>query len=134
MRKTPRPPPRRKIRQPSRSRQRLRRRPRRPQQRTPPAPAQAETPAAPAGNEQAEQKVAADAKVAPGTPSKDEQACLQAVSTKTNNGDVTTLSVEPSEANTLVMVGVGPNRAPWKCLVSGGVVAEVSSMTDEGNL
>ena len=88
-----------------------------------PAPAQAETPAAPAGNQQAA-----------GTPSKDEQACLQAVSTETNNGDVMTLSVEESEANTLVMVGVGPNRAPWKCLAKDGVVAEVSSMTDEGAL
>ncbi len=67
-------------------------------------------------------------------PSKDEQACLQAVSIETNNGDVVTLSVETSEANTLVMVGVGPNRAPWKCLASGGVVAEVMSMTDEGAL
>jgi len=95
-----------------------------------PAPAQAETPAAPA----AEEKAAADSEAAPGTPSKDEQACLQAVSTETNNGDLVTLSVEESEANTVVMVGVGPNRAPWKCLASGGVVAEVSSMTDEGNL
>jgi len=99
-----------------------------------PAPAQAETPAAPAGNQQVEEKAAADAEVAPGTPSKDEQACLQAVSTETNNGDVMTLSVEESEANTLVMVGVGPNRAPWKCLAKDGVVAEVSSMTDEGAL
>jgi hypothetical protein len=69
-----------------------------------------------------------------GTPSKDEQACLQAVSIKTNNGDVTLLRTETSEANNLVIVGVGPNRAPWRCLVSGGVVAEVSSMTDEGAL
>lgn len=69
-----------------------------------------------------------------GMPSKDEQACLQAVSTETNNGDVVTLSVETSEANTIVMVGVGPNRAPWKCLSSSGVVAEVTSMTDEGAL
>jgi len=65
---------------------------------------------------------------------KDEQACLQAVSTETNNGDVVTLSVEESEANTLVMIGVGPNRAPWKCLSKDGVVAEVMSMTDEGAL
>ena len=69
-----------------------------------------------------------------GMPSKDEQACLQAVSIKTSNGDVVTLSVETSEANTLVMVGVGPNKAPWKCLAKGGVVAEVMSMTDEGAL
>ena len=65
---------------------------------------------------------------------KDEQACLQAVSIKTHNGDVVTLSVEESEANTLVMVGVGPNKAPWKCLSKDGVVAEVMSMTDEGAL
>ena len=69
-----------------------------------------------------------------GMPSKDEQACLQAVSMKTNNGDVTLLRTETSEANNLVVVGVGPNKAPWRCLVSGGVVAEVMSMTDEGAL
>ena len=69
-----------------------------------------------------------------GKPSKDEQACLQAVSRETNNGDVAALSVETSEANTIVMVGVGPNRAPWKCLVSAGAVAEVMSTTDEGAL
>jgi pyruvate/2-oxoglutarate dehydrogenase complex dihydrolipoamide acyltransferase (E2) component len=101
---------------------------------SPPAPAQAETPAAAAANQQAEEQAGADADVAPGTPSKDEQVCLQAVSTETNNGDVVTLSVETSEANTVVMVGVGPSRVPWKCLASGGVVAEVSSMTDEGAL
>ena len=69
-----------------------------------------------------------------GMPSKDEQACLQAVSIKTNNGDVTVLRTETSEANNLVVVGVGPNKAPWRCLVSGGVVAEVMSMTNEGAL
>jgi uncharacterized lipoprotein len=98
------------------------------------APAQAEAPAAPAANPQPKEKPAAEAEAAPGTPSKDEQACLQAVSTQTNNGEVVTLSVEPSEANTIVMVGVGPNKAPWKCLSKGGVVAEVMSMTDEGGL
>jgi len=69
-----------------------------------------------------------------GMPSKDEQACLQAVSIETNNGDVTLLRTETSEANNVVVIGVGPNRAPWRCLVSGGVVAEVMSMTDEGAL
>ena len=63
----------------------------------------------------------------------DEQACLKAVAAETSN-DVVTLSVEEFEANTLVMVGVGPNRAPWKCLSKDGVVAEVMSMTDEGAL
>jgi hypothetical protein len=69
-----------------------------------------------------------------GMPSKDEQACLQAVSIKTNNGDVMVLSTETSEANKVVVVGVGPKRAPWRCLVSKGVVSEVSSQTDEGRL
>jgi len=68
-----------------------------------------------------------------GMPSKDAQACLAAVSRETNNGDVVLQSEETSEANTLVMVGVGPQRAPWKCLAKDGAVAEVMSMTDEGS-
>ncbi len=94
-----------------------------------PAPAQADAPAAPADD-----GAGAMAGAPQATPGKDEQACLQAVSTQTNNGEVVTLSVEESEANTLVMVGVGPNKAPWKCLSKDGVVAEVMSMTDEGAL
>ena len=110
-----------------------------------PAPAQAEAPAAPADDgagamDGAPEAAPADdgAGAMDGAPQaavgKDEQTCLQAVSTETNNGDVVTLSVEESEANTLVMVGVGPNRAPWKCLSKNGAVAEVMSMTDEGAL
>jgi hypothetical protein len=68
-------------------------------------------------------------------PTTQEQACLAAVSNETNNGDVAVLSSEFSEANTSVMIGVGADRAPWRCLVSNdGVVAEVTSMTDEGML
>lgn len=69
-----------------------------------------------------------------GMPSRNEQACLQAVSRTTGNGDVVLLRSETSEANDLVVVGVGPKRAPWRCLVSKGVVAEVTSMVDEGRL
>lgn len=61
----------------------------------------------------------------------DESACLTAVAQQTANS-VVVLSSEFSQANTLVMVGVGPQRAPWRCLVSGGVVAEVMSTVDEG--
>ncbi len=110
-----------------------------------PAPAQADAPAAPADDgagamdgapeaAPADDGAGAMAGAPQATPGKDEQACLQAVSTQTNNGEVVTLSVEESEANTLVMVGVGPNKAPWKCLSKDGVVAEVMSMTDEGAL
>jgi hypothetical protein len=67
-------------------------------------------------------------------PSRDEQACLLAVTRETNNGDVMLGGTETSEANTAVTVTVGPQRAPWRCLVKDGAVAEVMSMTDEGAL
>ena len=35
----------------------------------------------------------------------------------------------------VVMVGVGDQNAPWRCLVANdGTVQEVTSQTDEGNL
>lgn len=68
-----------------------------------------------------------------GIPSKDEQACLAAVSNTTNNGDVNVLRTETSEANNTVVVGVGAQRAPWKCLVKNGKVADVMSLTNEGS-
>jgi hypothetical protein len=77
---------------------------------------------------------AASAPAASATPSKDEQACLQAVSIQTNNGDVVVLSYEQSEANNEVIVGVGEQRARWRCLVKDGQVDEVMSLTDEGRL
>ncbi len=64
----------------------------------------------------------------------DEGACERAVSNQTGNGDTIVLSSDFSQANTEVIVGVGPKRARWKCLVSRGVVAEVTSLTDEGAL
>ena len=68
-------------------------------------------------------------------PSIEEQACLAAVSRTTNNGDVTVLSSEFSQAGTSVTVGVGPNRAPWKCIAYGdGTTGEIMSLTDEGAL
>lgn len=69
------------------------------------------------------------------SPSLAEQACLAAVSNETDNGDVMILSSEYSEANSLVMIGVGEQRAPWRCLVSNdGVVAEVMFAGSEGAL
>ncbi len=67
-------------------------------------------------------------------PSKNEQACLAAVSRETSNGDVILLGTEESQANDFVRIGVGPQRAPWKCLVKDGRVAEVSSMKPDGKL
>jgi hypothetical protein len=63
------------------------------------------------------------------------RACLAAVAKETQERDVAVLSSEYSEANSVVMVGVGTKRAPWRCLSSNaGEVAEVSSMSDEGGL
>ena len=75
------------------------------------------------------------AAAATGAPSKQEQACLAAVSNKANNGEVTVLSSEFSQANSVVMIGVGSKRAPWRCLVSNsGVVQEVMFAGSEGKL
>ena len=90
----------------------------------PPAPALA----APAASASPPQRAISRA-----MPTKDEQACLQAVSIKTNNGEVQLMmGTETSEANNAVYIGVGPNRAIWRCLEKGGRVTDVSSMTDEG--
>lgn len=60
-------------------------------------------------------------------------ACLEAVSNETGQSDVVVLSSEFSEANSLVMIGVGSDRAPWRCLVSNdGAAQEVSFAADEG--
>lgn len=66
-------------------------------------------------------------------PNAAEQACLAAVSNTTNNGDVALLGSEFSEAGTLVRVGVGSERAPWKCVAySDGTTAGVEFMGTDG--
>jgi hypothetical protein len=67
-------------------------------------------------------------------PLSDVETCEAAVMQETGNAQVRTLRTEFSEANNAVIVGVGPNAAPWQCLISGGVVAGVMSLTDEGSL
>lgn len=63
------------------------------------------------------------------------EACLREVRRTTNNFDAEIIEMIYSEANSQVKVGVGQDRAPWRCLVSNsGVVAEVMSLTDEGAL
>jgi len=64
-----------------------------------------------------------------------EQACLAAVANETNEGNVSVLSSAFSEADTVVMVGVGDDAAPWRCLVSDdGRVEEVYFAGTEGFL
>jgi hypothetical protein len=88
--------------------------------------------------EQAEAAPAAGAPMsttaAANVPSADKRACLRAVRAKTRNSQVTVISTDSSEANNTVTVGVGSQRAPWRCLVKRGKVADVMSQTDEGAL
>lgn len=66
-------------------------------------------------------------------PGPAEQACLAAVSNTTNNGDVVLLGSEFSQAGTFVRVGVGADRAPWKCIAySDGTTAGVEYMGMNG--
>jgi hypothetical protein len=68
-------------------------------------------------------------------PSVEEQACLRDVARQTNNGDVALLSSSFSQAGTEVIVGVGPQRARWRCIgYSNGTTAEIMSLTNEGSL
>ena len=63
-----------------------------------------------------------------GVPKPDQKACLKAVKRKTNNKMVTVLDATSSEANNTVIIGVGPDKAKWQCLVKNGRVADVMSL------
>lgn len=64
-----------------------------------------------------------------GMPTEAEQACLRDVTVATNNPDVVLLGSEFSQAGTFVRVGVGPSRAPWKCIAySDGTTAGIEFM------
>lgn len=66
-------------------------------------------------------------------PDAAEQACLAAVSRTANTGDVVLIGSEFSQAGTFVRVGVGPDRAPWKCIAySDGSTAGVEYMGMNG--
>lgn len=59
-------------------------------------------------------------------------ACLNAVDAQTD-GTVEVVGTEFSEANNAVYLVVGPQRAPWRCLVSNdGRIAEVMFVGSEG--
>jgi hypothetical protein len=68
-------------------------------------------------------------------PTQAEQGCLRDVTGTTNNPDVVMLSSSYSEAGTEVIVGVGPQRARWRCIgYKDGTTAGIMSLTDEGAL
>ncbi|MFY9212012.1 MAG: hypothetical protein WAO69_12855 [Aestuariivita sp.] len=68
-------------------------------------------------------------------PSAAEQSCLRAVTVETSNPEVVLLSSSFSQAGTEVLVGVGPNQAPWQCIAySDGSTSRPMSLTNEGTL
>ena len=63
------------------------------------------------------------------------QACLRAVMAETNNPTASVQSSDFSEAGTRVVVGVGPQNAPWECIAySNGSTTRPMSLTNEGSL
>ncbi len=69
-----------------------------------------------------------------GAVSAAESACLAAVASKVGKAGVSTISVNPSQENTSVMVRVPGAQAPWSCTYQGGKVAEVFFAGSEGRL
>ena len=68
-------------------------------------------------------------------PTPAEQACLRDVTRTTDNPDVVLLDSSFSQAGTEVIVGVGPQRARWRCIAYSDVTtAGIESLTDEGAL
>ena len=69
------------------------------------------------------------------TPTAAEQACLRDVTRTTNNPDVMLLGSTYSEAGTEVIVGVGEQRARWRCIAyKDGTTGGIMSLTNEGTL
>jgi len=70
-----------------------------------------------------------------GMPTQGEQACLQRTSAETNNGDVVLLRSRAVSGGTEVIVGVGPQRAQWRCVAfSSGGTSRPMSLANEGTL
>lgn len=65
-----------------------------------------------------------------GVSKPDQDSCLKAVSRETNNKTVSMLEATSSEANNMVIVGVGENKAKWQCLIKDGKVAEMMSLSN----
>ncbi len=70
-----------------------------------------------------------------GAPRAEEQACLRDVTRTTNNPDVVLLGSSVEGAGMEVIVGVGPQRARWRCVGRpDGTTFGITSLTDDGAL
>jgi hypothetical protein len=61
-----------------------------------------------------------------------EQACLRDVSLDANTRDAILLQSTPSSTGTEVIIGVGPQRARWRCIgYDDGTTTVVISLAEE---
>ncbi len=66
-------------------------------------------------------------------PAEAQQACLRDVAKVTHNNDVAFVTGNPVENGADLTIGVGPQRAPWRCIaVTGGGTTGITSLTNEG--
>ena len=66
-----------------------------------------------------------------GLPSPAQSKCMAAVADETGNLNVTVLGAGASQGGTEVVIGVGEDRAPWRCLADrDGEVEEVTSLDE----
>ena len=64
-----------------------------------------------------------------------QDACRRNVRQETGNANVSILGSEFSEAGTRVIIGVGPQQAPWECFAySDGSTGNISFLGNEGTL
>lgn len=63
--------------------------------------------------------------VAANTLTDDEQACVQAVIRASGNQDAIVQNINSDNNKTVVLVGVGEQREPWRCVISDGKVEDV---------
>jgi hypothetical protein len=64
-----------------------------------------------------------------------QDACIRDVGREAGNSNLSILGSSFSEAGTEVIVGVGPQQAPWRCIAyRDGTTAGIEFMGDEGAL
>lgn len=61
----------------------------------------------------------------------EEAACREAVAKTAGAAEMTVLSAEASAGNAEIVMGVGPEKARWQCLLSGGKVAGIMEVAEE---
>ncbi|MEO4044668.1 hypothetical protein AAFN47_23950 [Hoeflea sp. CAU 1731] len=88
-------------------------------------------PAAGASDSTVTGSISSDAAMASNVPDVAVDACLDAVQMEASTNETDVVGAEYSEANSIVTVGVGSEKTPWRCLVSNeGQVAEVTRETN----